>query len=140
MAGSVIICTKNRPNVIIEYMDCIAQALTNAAALDAEIIVVDASVDNRTCAAVGEWAASCAFRMHLVRKAGGSFAAALSLGLQEAQGDWVIFTDGFTVKTIQRETRRTNQDVVPAPSPLLAANKLLFMGSPSGQAGNPEGL
>jgi glycosyltransferase involved in cell wall biosynthesis len=80
MAVSVIICTKHRPHVIVEYMDCIAQALTNAAAVDAEIIVVDASLDHKTCALVRQWASSCPFPVRLVSEPDASFAAALRFG------------------------------------------------------------
>jgi len=65
MKVSVIVCTRNRAQSIIGFLETIAQALTNAAPLDAEIVVVDGSSSDNTSAVVRKWGGlvrlSCAF-------------------------------------------------------------------------------
>jgi glycosyltransferase involved in cell wall biosynthesis len=86
MKVSVIVCTRNQAQSIIGLLETIAQALANAAPLDAEIVVVDGSSSDNTSAVVRKWAAACAFPVRLLFEARKGIAAARSCGIQTAQG------------------------------------------------------
>ena len=90
---SVIVCTRNRAHAIVGCLDSIAAALSHAAPVDAEIVVVDNASEDDTSAVVTRWAASCAFPVRLLHEPRKGLAVARNCGIRGAQGELLAFTD-----------------------------------------------
>jgi glycosyltransferase involved in cell wall biosynthesis len=90
---SVIVCTQNRAHAIIGCLESIAQAMSVASPLDAEIVVVDNASEDDTSTVVKRWGDSCAFPVRLLFEPKKGLAVARNCGIDGAQGDLLVFTD-----------------------------------------------
>jgi len=93
MKLSVIVCTRNRAYAITRCLDSIAQALANAAPVEAEIVVVDNASEDGTQAAVNAWAETCSFPVRVLHEPRKGLAVARNCGFHGAQGEILAFTD-----------------------------------------------
>jgi GT2 family glycosyltransferase len=93
MKLSIIVCTRNRAYAITPCLDSIAEALANAAPVDAEIIVIDNRSEDNTHAVVQEWAARCAYPVRLLLGHNRGLSAGRNHGIRSSQGDLIAFTD-----------------------------------------------
>ena len=93
MKLSVIIATRNRAHAVAESLDSIAASLTNAAPIDAEIVVVDNGSRDATSKAVEQWAAGCPFPVRLVVEPRPGLSVARNRALHTVQGELLVFTD-----------------------------------------------
>ena len=73
---SVLVCTHNRSYNVIPCLDSIVQSLSNAAPIEAEIVVIDNASKDNTAIVLKEWAAKSPFPVNLQfeAKKGASYA------------------------------------------------------------------
>src|SRR5271155_3053548 len=93
MKLSVIVCTRNRSHTITACLDSIAAALSVAAPIKAEIVVVDNASTDDTSDIVKAWATACAFPVRLLFEPNKGLAVARNCGVSGSQGDLLAFTD-----------------------------------------------
>jgi glycosyltransferase involved in cell wall biosynthesis len=93
MKLSIIVCTRNRARAILPCLDSIAAALTHAAQIDAEIIVVDNGSQDDTAAIVRKWIDTCVFPARLLQEPRKGVSRARNLALREARGDLLAIID-----------------------------------------------
>jgi glycosyltransferase involved in cell wall biosynthesis len=93
MQLSVIVCTRNRAHSIVACLDSIERALSAAAPIDAEIVVVDNASTDDTAATVANWAARSSFPVNLQREPRPGIAGAHNCGFRAARGDLIACTD-----------------------------------------------
>jgi GT2 family glycosyltransferase len=93
MQLSVIVCTYNRKDMLIDCLDSVAKSLSHAHPIDAEIVVVDnASVDG-TPTAVEDWSANCAFPVRILIEHRKGPVHARNCGCRAASGTLLVFID-----------------------------------------------
>ena len=93
MKLSVIVCTRNRAHAVIECLNSIEHALSQAMPVDAEIVVIDnASIDD-TASILKEWATQCAFPVQIQLETALGISNARNCGLRAAKGELIIITD-----------------------------------------------
>jgi glycosyltransferase involved in cell wall biosynthesis len=90
---SVIVCTRNRAQAIVECLNSIAAALANAASLSKEIVVVDNGSTDDTRAAIIAWASTSAVTVQLLTEPRPGLSRARNRALSTARGDLLVFTD-----------------------------------------------
>jgi glycosyltransferase involved in cell wall biosynthesis len=93
MKLSVIVATRNRAHVLRPCLESIAVAVTKAAPLDAEIVLVDNGSQDNTSAVAEQWASSAAVPLRLVYEPTPGLAVAHNRALRTAQGELLAFTD-----------------------------------------------
>ena len=93
MKVSLIVCTRNRAHAITGCLASIADALSHASPVDAEIVVVDNASEDDTSTVVQQWAASCVFPVRLLHEPRKGLAVARNCGIRAAQGEILVFTD-----------------------------------------------
>jgi len=93
MKLSVIVCTRDRAYAIAGCLDSIADAISKASPIDAEIIVVDNASGDDTSAVINTWAKSCAFPVRVLFEPQKGLSNARNCGIQAAQGELLAFTD-----------------------------------------------
>jgi glycosyltransferase involved in cell wall biosynthesis len=90
---SVIVCTQNRAHALVGCLQSIEQAMSVAAPLDAEIVVVDNASEDETSTVVKRWADSCTFPVRLLFEPKKGLAVARNCGIHGARGNLLVFTD-----------------------------------------------
>jgi glycosyltransferase involved in cell wall biosynthesis len=93
MKLSVIVATRNRAQAITPCLNSIADALANAAPLDAQIIVVDNGSTDDTPAILNAWASTSPFPCLPLSEPITGKARALNRALRAADGEIFAFTD-----------------------------------------------
>src|SRR5271155_3461141 len=93
MKLSVIVATRNRAHAIAGCLASVAEAVANAAPLDAELIVVDNGSQDRTAAVVEQWASGSSFPVRLLSEPKAGLSRAHNLALRAAEGEILAFTD-----------------------------------------------
>ena len=93
MRLSVIVATKNRAYAIAGCLDSIAAAITHAAPVDAEIVVVDNGSTDDTGAIIKAWASESAVPVQLLFEPKSGLSCAHNRALRTARGDLLAFTD-----------------------------------------------
>lgn len=93
MKLSIIVCTFNRSYAIAQCLNSIAESLSAAAPIEAEIVVVDNASTDNTSAVVKEWAEKCVFPVQLLYEPKKGLSAARNCGLRSAHGELLAFTD-----------------------------------------------
>jgi glycosyltransferase involved in cell wall biosynthesis len=93
MKLSVIIATRNRADAIPGCLDSIAIAFSNAASVDAEIVIVDNGSSDNTSAVIQEWMTANNVPIKALSEPRKGKARALNLALKEARGQLLAFTD-----------------------------------------------
>jgi GT2 family glycosyltransferase len=93
MQLSIIVCTYNRKDQLIGCLDSIARSLAYAQPVDAEIVVVDNTSSDGTPAAVGKWAANCAFAVQFLVELRKGPVHARNCGCLVARGELLVFLD-----------------------------------------------
>ena len=90
---SVLVCTHNRSYNVIPCLDSIVQSLSNAAPIEAEIVVIDNASKDNTAIVLKEWAAKSPFPVNLQFEAKKGASYARNCGLRAARGELLIWTD-----------------------------------------------
>jgi len=93
MRISVIVCTFNRANVLTPCLDSIAESLSAAAPVEAEIIVVDNASTDNTSAVIKKWAETSPFPVQALHEPKKGLSAARNCALRAARGELLAFTD-----------------------------------------------
>jgi glycosyltransferase involved in cell wall biosynthesis len=93
MKLSIIVATRNRAHTIRGCLDSIAAALTFAAPLDAEIVVVDNGSTDDTQAVIKAWTAACSFPVQLLFEPKPGLSRAHNRAFRAARGELLAFTD-----------------------------------------------
>jgi glycosyltransferase involved in cell wall biosynthesis len=93
MRLSVLVCTHNRSHAIIPCLDSIVQSLSNAAPIDAEIVVIDNASKDNTATVLQAWAATSHYPVSLLYEGQKGAAYARNRGLRAARGDLLVWTD-----------------------------------------------
>jgi glycosyltransferase involved in cell wall biosynthesis len=93
MQLSVIVCTHNRKQMLIGCLDSIANSLSRAQPLEAEIVVVDNASEDGTAAAVAEWSARCRFPVQFLYEERRGPVPARNCGFRAARGTLLVFID-----------------------------------------------
>lgn len=93
MKLAVIVCTRNRAHAILECLQSIQDAISSAAPVDAEIIVVDNGSTDETAAIVKEWASSCPSPVQSLSEPKRGLSRARNRALRSTQADLLAFTD-----------------------------------------------
>jgi glycosyltransferase involved in cell wall biosynthesis len=89
MRLSVIVCTRNRAHAIVPCLDSIVRALSRAAPIDAEIVVVDNGSTDHTAAAVAAWPSKASFAVKLQQEPRPGIAGAHNcVSAQQAGSFW----------------------------------------------------
>ena len=93
MIISIIVCTYNRSYGISACLDSMAQALSAAAPVEGEIIVVDNASTDDTAAVIKKWAETSAFPVQMLYEPKKGVSAARNCGIRAARGELLVFTD-----------------------------------------------
>ena len=93
MKLSVIVCTRNRAHALADCLNSIAAALSAAAPVDAEIVVVDNASTDNTGDTVRQWAQTCPFPIQALTEPRKGLSKARNCGLRAARGELLAFTD-----------------------------------------------
>jgi glycosyltransferase involved in cell wall biosynthesis len=93
MIVSIIVPTYNRAHAILPCLNAIAVALSKAAHIESEIIVVNNASTDDTTIVVQSWAASNTVPLHLLFEPRQGLSYARNCGLRAAKGDLLVFTD-----------------------------------------------
>lgn len=93
MIVSVIVCTRNCAYAIVPCLDSIAAAISEAAPIEAEIVVVNNGSSDDTDKLVLAWAASQTIPSRLLFEGSPGLSKARNCGLCAARGDIIVFTD-----------------------------------------------
>jgi glycosyltransferase involved in cell wall biosynthesis len=93
MRLSVIVCTRNRARLIGPCLGSIERALSAAAPVEAQIVVVDNGSTDDTAATVAAWAAQASFPVKLEYEPRPGIAGAHNCGFRAATGDLLVCTD-----------------------------------------------
>jgi glycosyltransferase involved in cell wall biosynthesis len=90
---SIIVCTFNRSYAIAQCLDSIAQSISAAAPVEAEIIVVDNASTDDTSAVIKKWKETCGFPVQALYEPKKGVSAARNCALRAAKGELLAFTD-----------------------------------------------
>jgi glycosyltransferase involved in cell wall biosynthesis len=93
MKVSVLICTRNRAQSIIQCLDSIDAAARAASVTDAEIIVTDNASEDDTSSVVQRWAATSSIPVRLEYEPRTGITIAKNRGLRSASGEILVLTD-----------------------------------------------
>ncbi len=93
MRVSVIVCTRNRSDTISPCLESIAAAVSSAAPIEAEVIIVDNGSTDGTPGVIAAWANKQTFPVSLILEARKGLSVARNCALRAAQGDLIAFTD-----------------------------------------------
>ena len=93
MKLSVIVCTRDRAHAILPCLDSIVQSLSQAAPVDAEIVVVDNGSTDATSSLLRDWAATCPFPVNIQFEPRKGVCNARNRALSVAKGELLVFTD-----------------------------------------------
>lgn len=93
MKVAVIVCTRNRAYAILKCLQSIQEAITNAALVDAEIIVVDNGSIDDTAAVLAKWASTCPSSVQLLYEPKAGLSRARNRALASTRADLLAFTD-----------------------------------------------
>ncbi len=92
MIASVIICSRNRIDTLLETLDSLV-AMRVPAGVTWEIVVVDNASQDGTRRRVAEWAANAPVPVQALEEQRPGKSYALNLALDEARGQFLLFTD-----------------------------------------------
>jgi glycosyltransferase involved in cell wall biosynthesis len=90
---SIIVCTRNRADVLSDCLRSIATAVTGDRAVDAELLVVNNASTDTTAALLQAWQQSAPLRCKILLAEQRGLSHARNLGLQQATGKIIAFTD-----------------------------------------------
>jgi glycosyltransferase involved in cell wall biosynthesis len=93
MKLSVIVATRNRAHAIRPCLDSIATAFDKAAALDAEIVVVDNGSSDDTTEIIKAWAGTVTVSVQVLHEPKPGLSRAQNHGIRLARGELLAFTD-----------------------------------------------
>ena len=90
---SIVICTRNRRDVLDRCLGSLAQQWDSVPVRDWEVVVVDNGSQDGTASLVTEHARTFPAELRHVEEPTAGVSVARNRGLREARGDFVIFTD-----------------------------------------------
>jgi glycosyltransferase involved in cell wall biosynthesis len=92
MKLSIIVATRNRAYAIAKCLHSIQAAISSAAPVDAEIVVVDNGSTDDTPAVLTEWATACPVPVQLLCEPKTGLSRAQNRALRAAHGELLAFT------------------------------------------------
>jgi GT2 family glycosyltransferase len=90
---SIIVCTRNRRDVVTSCLDSIAASMSSVSGLTKEIVVVDNGSRDGTRDLLRSWAKCADCTTSIVEESGGGLARGRNTGVAASRGKLLVFTD-----------------------------------------------